>query len=139
MKYVKEFGLYVDTDCNLYSFDKDYRLVRLPLGPGGRQGAYFKVSYYPVDENGMRCGKQTKAYVHRVIATAFVPNPENKPTVDHINRDGHDNRPENLRWLTNSEQQRNRSVCDSCKEKYGINWYTDPKEYRRRRFAVSGT
>ena len=45
--------------------------------------------------------------VARLVADTFVPNPEHKPTVDHINRVRIDNSVENLRWATFKEQADN--------------------------------
>lgn len=47
--------------------------------------------------------KRFPRYVHRLVAQTFLPNPENKKEVDHINGDRYDNRIENLRWVTPSE------------------------------------
>lgn len=53
----------------------------------------------------MQGGRNTK--VARLVATAFVPNPENKPCVDHINTIRDDDRATNLRWCTRSENMNN--------------------------------
>jgi hypothetical protein len=52
-------------------------------------------------------GKQQIYLVHRLVAQAFIPNPDNKSEIDHINTDRTDNRVENLQWVTRKENCNN--------------------------------
>ena len=45
--------------------------------------------------------------VHRLVAKAFIPNPDGKPNVDHIDTDPSNNRVDNLRWVSQHENAMN--------------------------------
>lgn len=61
---------------------------------------------YPTVDIHTVYGRKTVP-VHRLVAEAFIPNPYNKPTVDHIDRNPQNNHVENLRWATYREQSKN--------------------------------
>ena len=59
------------------------------------------------DERG---GKQRHRKIHQLVARAFIPNPDNRTEIDHIDRNTANNAVSNLRWATRSEQALNSST-----------------------------
>ena len=52
-------------------------------------------------------GKGERRMVHRLVASAFIPNPDNKPQIDHIDGNKENNCVNNLRWATSKENINN--------------------------------
>lgn len=52
-------------------------------------------------------GERKHAYIHQLVARTFIPNPENKKYVDHIDNDKDNNDVSNLRWVTCKENMNN--------------------------------
>ena len=53
-------------------------------------------------------GRKQQVALHRLVALAFIPNPDNKPQVNHRDGDRANCRAENLEWVTNAQNQQHR-------------------------------
>ena len=77
----------------------------IKLSDGTCPSVYLNKGRWCVHLN--RDGKMYNPYRYRLLALAFIPNPANLPTVDHININCSDDRLENLRWSSYADQNRN--------------------------------
>jgi len=81
--------------------------------------------YYRVGVQGK------KHFIHRLIAEYFIPNPNNKPYVDHIDNNRSNNRIDNLRWVTTSENNYNMSIKKTNKSGVkGVYWGKKRNKWR---------
>lgn len=81
----------IERDGRVYSLRKNKYLT-----PKRNHDGYLRIQIWDK-------GKCSFVAIHRLVAQEYIPNPENKPFVNHINGNKQDNRVENLEWCTQKE------------------------------------
>ena len=104
---------------------------------GGKKEKIMKQSFDCRDYLKVRLTKdgKTKTFrTHKLVATAFIPNVENKPEIDHVNTMPTDNRVENLRWSTHKENMNNELTKEKMKlRKFSDEWRKNMSEAHKGR------
>ena len=84
--------------------------------------------------------------VHRLVGEHYLSNIDNKPQIDHINRDKSDNRVENIRWVTSSENALNKPDynqqkmrCNNSSGYKNISWDKSSWKYQKCKRGVCAT
>jgi len=96
------------------------------LKPGINGHGYLHVILY-------KDGKKKTHVIHHLVAQEFLDKPDGKSCVDHIDKNKLNNIVENLRWVSSSENSRNRSMHKNNTTGYkGVSFDKDQKKYRTR-------
>lgn len=112
------------------NFGKIRNIIKNNILSNIEEGGYLRVTLAGLDK------KRKSFLVHRLVAQAFIPNPENKPTVNHKDKDRKNNYVENLEWCTMKEQSEHKKADG---KKYGTDkgirkraiWRCDPTDFKQ--------
>lgn len=88
---------YLGEDGNIYSCKRGWNKRKLNPNVDHRAGGYYRLKIIMDDGNKM------SMFIHRLVALTYLPNPENKEEVNHIDGNKLNNKLSNLEWVTKKE------------------------------------
>ena len=92
---------------NIDGTDGFYQVSNLGNVKSVRRNIILKPGVHKYGHSEVKLGSYGHFYIHRLVAQIFIPNPENKPYIDHIDGNPRNNIYTNLRWVTQKENCNN--------------------------------
>lgn len=106
MEIIKNMEIFKD----IIRFENKYQISNTGKVRNKKTGLILKPKYnqkgYQYVNLSVNKTKSIKWYIHRLVGFHFIPNPDNKPQINHIDGNPSNNVVENLEWVTNEENQR---------------------------------
>lgn len=115
----------VISDCPLYEVSNEGEIRRKETKRVLKQRLNLKRNGYPLVNLHYGKGQQKTFSVHRLVAKAFLPNPNNLSDVDHIDRTTNNNKVSNLCWSSTSQNVTN----SKCPKSIRIKWLNQYKKW----------
>lgn len=120
----------------LHIMEEQWRFIpglnlRYSISSFGRVYSYCRgtVIRQSIDKGGYRHVRVSDAFgnkksltVHRLVALAFIPNPDNKPQVNHIDTKKCNNCVDNLEWATGAENMKHAALCGVRRDLTGVRY-----------------